>query len=89
MTDFSDIEHDSEEDGHTEALTEPLPPEQTDKQMLREDAREALAEKRKAESAKAIRARYSVLEYPEGTEAANEEWLSYDNPAIWTGLGQR
>ena len=90
MTDYRDMEHDTIADAPDVVGKAPeLGPEPTERQMQREDMLEALAERRRAEAAKAITERYRIIEYPEGTEAENETWLSYDNPAIWTRLGQR
>ena len=91
MSDYADIEHDTIADAPDIVgnATEPAP-ELTDKQVQREEMREALREKRAAdktepESREAMLARrYGTRTYPAGTEAAQDEWLSLGNDELFT-----
>ena len=97
MTDLSDLEHDSNQDGpSTIGLAPVLPPSLTDKAMDREDRREALRERRTREGEPPIpqtheamlaaRYRMRTPEDEAKLAARQAEWLSPDNPVLWSRL---
>ena len=97
MTDYRDMEHDTIADAPTVVGRAPeLGPEPTDKHLDREDMREALAERRAAEKVEIpadrkamLAARYQIRKDDPTIEAEQVEWLSFDNPEIWTAVRTR
>ena len=92
MSNYRDMEHDTIADAPAiVGKPAPLGEEPTERHLDREERREVLAEQRAAQktempaSREAMLAkRYRILTYPEGTEAANDEWLSLDNDDLFS-----
>lgn len=91
---MSDLEHDTQEEfgGAVGAAPKP-PPEQSDSELDKLDAMQDLTEKRKrertlilADRKAMLAARYHIRPQAEEKRlaAANAEWNSLDNEALWT-----
>lgn len=94
MSNFDDIEHDSIADApEIVGQAKPPAPERTDRQLDRDDMREARADKRKRDAVNEpigreamLAQRYGVRKVDPKTEAAQDHWLSLDNDELFTPL---